>query len=179
IQDGLALLEQNAKGGVLSVADEHAKASIYAKRSYYWRQAIELYEKLQTQLGGLKLDEQLALAGLYEHYTPDKARRLYHEVLTANPDNAVIIHYCARNLLRHGDQEGMANALARLEKLEGPQSLHVLEIRVRLFKAQGKLEEGEKVLREYAERPDAQLETAAALLEEFGRTGAAQSVYKK
>src|SRR5439155_3249389 len=29
------------------------------------------------------------------------------------------------------------------------------------------------------ERPDAQLETAAALLEEFGRTGAAQSVYKK
>jgi tetratricopeptide (TPR) repeat protein len=185
LQEGLALLEENAKGGGLSVLDQHAKAKIYAKHPYYWRQAIELFEQLQGQPGGLSLEEQLALAGLYEYYGPNewaKGRRLYRSVLAGNPDNPAIIHLCVRSLLRHNDSEDMSSWLEKLEKLDGPQSLRALEIRVRLLKAQGKLEEGAKVLKEYAERPDASdahLETAAALLEEFAKPKAAEDLYRK
>jgi cellulose synthase operon protein C len=185
LQEGLALLEQNAKGGVFSLLDQHAKAKIYAKHPYYWRQAIELFEQLQGQAGGLTLEEQLALASLYEYYGPNewvKGRRLYQSVLASNADNPAIIHLCARSLLRHNDAEEIPNWLEKLQKQDGPQSLRVLEIRVRLLKAQGKLEEGAKFLKEYAERPDAtdaNLETAAALLEEFAKPKAAEDLYRK
>jgi tetratricopeptide (TPR) repeat protein len=185
LQEGLGLLELNAKGGGLSVLDQHAKAKIYAKHPYYWRQAIELFEQLQGQSGGLSLEEQLALASLYEYYGPSewaKGRRLYRSVLAGNADNPAIIHLCVRSLLRHNDAEDMSTWLDKLQKLDGPQSLRVLEIRVRLLKAQGKLEEGAKLLKEFAERPDAvdaNLETAAALLEEFAKPKAAEDLYRK
>lgn len=182
LQEGLALLDQNAKGGVLSVLDQHAKAKIYAKQPYYWRQAIELFEQLQSQPGGLALEEQLTLANLYEYYGPNewaKARRLYLSMLASNPDNPVIIHLCARSLLRHDEVGEIPSWLDKLVKLDGPRSLRVLEIQVRLLKAQGKLEDGAKFLKEYAERPDANLETAATLLEEFAKPKAAEALYRK
>jgi len=181
-QEGLKLLEQNAKDGALSIQDQHAQAKIYAKRQYHWRKAIEIFEQLQNQPGGLLLDEQLALAGLYEFYGSSewaKAKRIYTNVMAANANDPTIIHHCARSLLRHHETEGMQNWLSRLEKLDGPQSTRVLEIRVRLLKAQNKLEEGARLLQDYGERKDASLDIAAALLEEFGKPGAALELYRK
>jgi tetratricopeptide (TPR) repeat protein len=182
LQEGLALLQQNAKGGVLSVLDQHAKAKAYAKHPYYWRQAIQLFEHLQGQPGGLAADEQLTLAGLYEYYGSAewaKAHSLYLSVMAGNANNPAIIYLCARSLLRHNEAEEIPTWLEKLQKLEGPQSVRVLEIRVRLLKAQGKLEEGASLLKEYAERPDANLETAAMLLEEFAKPRAAEDLYRR
>jgi tetratricopeptide (TPR) repeat protein len=182
-EEALRLLEQNAPDGKPSVADQHARAKIYAKHAYYWRRAMDLYERLQSEPGGLSLDEQLELARLYENQNEwVKARPLYLGVLAANANNPAIIYLCARNLLRHHEADGIPNWLDRLEKMEGPQSLRVMEIRIRLLNLQGKLDEAAKDLKVYAERPDAKeenLKTAAALLEEFGKPSDAEDLYRK
>jgi tetratricopeptide (TPR) repeat protein len=182
LQEGLALLEQNAKGGALSVLDQHAKAKAYARHPYYWRQAIQIFEHLQGQPGGLAPDEQLTLAGLYEYYGSSewaKAQRLYLNVVASNASNPAVIYLCARSLLRHNETDEISPWLEKLQTLDGPQSVRVLEIRVRLLKAQGKLEEGANLLKDYAERPDANLETAAMLLEEFAKPRAAEDLYRR
>jgi tetratricopeptide (TPR) repeat protein len=102
--------------------------------------------------------------------------------LAANANNPAIIYLCALNLLRHNEAEGIPNWLDRLQKLEGPQSLRVLEIRIRLLSLQRRLDEGAKDLKLYAESPDAKeenLKTAAALLEEFGKPKDAEALYRK
>ncbi|HLJ94379.1 MAG TPA: tetratricopeptide repeat protein, partial [Gemmataceae bacterium] len=181
-QEGLKLLEQNAKNGVLPIADQHAQAKMLAKFQYRWPDAIKLFEQLENQPGGLLLDEQLALAGLYEFYGANawvKAKRIYTNVLATNANDANLIYYCTRGLLRHRESDTVPNWLSKLEKLDGAQSPRVLEIRIWLAWAQGKLDQGAKLLQEYVERTDASLDTAATLLEEFRMTGQADELYQK
>jgi tetratricopeptide (TPR) repeat protein len=190
LQEAIKLLNQNMANDALPLPDQHALAKIYAKHTYYWRAAMEIFEQLQkNDPGGLTLDEQLELARLYEQYGPanrDKAREIYLNLLPKYAENPAIIYLCLRNLLRlHRGNEQLGTLpswLVRLKQVEGPQSTRVLEIQVRLLKAQGNLEEGAKALKEFAERSDAtdvNLQTAAALLEEFGKPRDAEELYRK
>src|SRR5262249_10341023 len=152
-QEGQELLKQNAKGGKLALVDQHAQAKLYTKRVYHWRQAIELYEQLQSQPGGLALDEPLDLARLYESYRSKemwaKARQIYLSVLNTNPERADLIYRCTRSFLKNHEPEGMQAWFAKLQKLEGPQSPRVREIQVRLLMEQNKLREGADLLKQY------------------------------
>jgi tetratricopeptide (TPR) repeat protein len=115
-------------------------------------------------------EEKSLLAELYQS-TGDwpRARGTLYSLLEEQPDNAEVLAKLSVGLIRAGDLDKVPNLLTRLEKLE-PKELRTLEVKVRLWKAQGHADDAVKALTTYAENTkDARIDVVAALLDEFGR----------
>jgi tetratricopeptide (TPR) repeat protein len=172
------LIEQNIKEGGGAAEDLRAKASILAVRASTQPEAVRILEEQQRTQPPTP-DQQLLLADLYEKTRQwPKARDIYRSVGMQSNQSAVVA-LCAGKLLRHDELGGAAAWLDRLQKLE-PESPHTLEIHALvLAKAQGRPEEAGQLLTAYAQKPDANLDWAAALLEEAGQLQAAEELHRK
>jgi tetratricopeptide (TPR) repeat protein len=173
-REALALLEQNRPAGA---EDEAAKGVVLATQPARRGEAVALLEKAHQAhpLGG---SETLLLVRLYEA-AGDRHKALEHlvrlvETDESNPD------YLARHvqfLLKHGYLRGVPEWLTRLEAA-APGSFIALSARVQWLAKREETREAAGLVRDYVEKHPGELERGAGLLEEIGRPGDAEPLYR-
>jgi tetratricopeptide (TPR) repeat protein len=160
--------------------NQRIQAWVYAlqKDQQDRRRAIQLLEQVMEQEPATP-EDQFLLAQLYETTGAwPRARKWWLRLLDGKQDNVVYLVHFARSMLRHGEVEDAERACARLQQLE-PNAWSTKEIEVRLLIAKGKDQEAMGLLDLLARTPGAALTSLAALLEEWGRTSAAEKMYRR
>lgn len=123
--------------------------------------AVAILEEIQKRKA-LAADDQLLLAQLYLTMGPEevwwaKAREQLSRLVANHPRNPLYLSAYTQALLRSGDTLEADRIIKMLERVEKERqlSLGAAELRSRLLEARGKGEDALKVLRAYAEAPDA------------------------
>jgi tetratricopeptide (TPR) repeat protein len=177
-QEAEDLLAENARTGYAAVEDKQAKAIILAAQPSKRRQAIDLLESLAANRATLSVDLGLTLARLYEaDGNWPEARTHMLTVLTANPKNPTLIALYIQALLRRDEGRQAREWVDKLAALE-PGSLTLLELQAQVLASEKKFDDAALLLKNYADRKEARLDRAAALLEQIGRPVEAESAYR-
>lgn len=177
-QQALALLEENLRGSGPRGEDWRAKAALLVTRPGHRGEALRALEEAGRRQP-LSPDEQFLLAQLYETTGDGRTARQRMERLLGSPqgDKPQYLAAHVASLLKQGDAAART-WLARLEKLE-PQTWQTIRLSARVLHAEGKGPQAVPLVKKYAQRSDAQVEQAAALLEELGQTADAEELYRK
>jgi tetratricopeptide (TPR) repeat protein len=177
LREALALLEQNRKAGGNTVEDQRVQAVVLRTHPGHRREALRLLLDLSRRRLTTP-DEEVLLAQMQEaDHDWSQARERLLRVLAAHGAKPAYLASLVRGLLRHSGAAEAQPWLAQLEKAD-PQGWPTQELKARLLQAQVKGTAAVALLREYAQGQDAQVGFAAALLEEFGHTGAAEELYR-
>jgi tetratricopeptide (TPR) repeat protein len=178
-REAVALIEANGTGDTASAEDRLAKAVLLALQPAHRKEAIQLFEGLAARKGAVPPDARFLLAQLYErdgNWPRAQAQML--ALLGEYDANPIYLAYYARGLLDRRDADGARVWVDKLAALR-PEAFETAELRARVLKAQGRDAEAARVVQEYAARPEARLDAAAALLDELGRTADAEEMYRR
>jgi predicted Zn-dependent protease len=130
-EQALALIERNRASTGWNVADQRAKATVWAARPEHRQDAIRLFEESVRQQA-LRSDEQFRLAQLYEAEGDlSRAREQLLDLISTERANPGYLAYYTRFLLRQGEVHEAKLWLGRLEKLQ-PDAQRTLEMQVQL-----------------------------------------------
>jgi tetratricopeptide (TPR) repeat protein len=167
--DESSALDQRARARVLAIQQVRRDRS----------EAIRILENLIERKVATTEDHFL-LARLYEQNGdwPRARNQLLILSTLSGGENATYLAHQARSMLRHGQPEAAAEALARLEKT-APDGVETQEINARVLHSQGKREEAVKILQGLASDKRANLAGVAGVLEELNEPEAAESMYRK
>jgi tetratricopeptide (TPR) repeat protein len=195
-RDALQIIEKNLQEGGGAVEDRRAKAMLLARSAFYRRQALRTFEETLGSSLPLSLDELVTLAGLYEQQPNQwpNALKIYKVMAEQEGQTPSVILFCAGKLLQHGDGN-VATVRPWLEKLEkidpaaiqkpeklGTETLQLLSLWIRVYKAEGKGKEAAALAEAYQRRaPKGEMkrEILAALLEESGQIDKADALYRQ
>lgn len=178
-RDAMALLEENLQADKGSAEDQRTKAALLATQPNSRKEAIRLLEDLIGRRLE-NLEDQFLLAQLYEaDRNWVKARERLLGVLTA-PQGETPVHlaYCVSSLLRHDQAEEARVWLDKLEKQQ-PKALRTAELKTRVLKALGQVNEAVAYVKAYAQTPGVPVEVVALLYEELGQNAAAEEQYRR
>jgi tetratricopeptide (TPR) repeat protein len=176
-QEALKLLEVNAKGSE-SLEDRRIKALVLATQPARRREAIKLFEQLAGQGPANSPVVQFLLAQLYESDGNwAKARATLVAVLKEQEKNPVFLAVYVRALLRHQEAQEAQTWVDRLAAI-APLVPETVELRVRVLKARGKVQDAVGLVKAYAKEKDARLNLAAQLFDELGQADEAEALYR-
>ena len=142
-EQALALLEENALDGDLSIEDRRVKAKILAGRGLYRAQlqAIELLEEIRKETLRLAPDDQLRLAELYDKTGRWKDGRAQMQAMVeGNPGERRYLTIYLQTLLQHDEPpQSIRFWLEKLQKL-APNDLLTAKIEAELLCREGNAE---------------------------------------
>jgi cellulose synthase operon protein C len=174
-QEAMGLVEQNLRGGT-TTEDLRAKGVVLATQRSHRREAIAALEEVGRREPPTPND-QFLLARLYaEDGDWPKSRRLMLALLAARGDDQNYLATFAGRLLDRGDTAEATPWVGKLERLD-PRSYRTKELRARLLKARGKVDEAVALLKAAAREPGAPIGRIAAMLDGWGQA-AAEEMYR-
>jgi tetratricopeptide (TPR) repeat protein len=177
-REALDLVERNLRARGPNPDDLQAKAMVLATRASHRQEAIRLFEDLVGRKE-LPADQQFFLAQLYEEGGDwPRARAIMLGLLAMEQENPLYVVYYARNLIRRGEANEARTWLERLERTE-PNTFRVLELKLRVLKAQQRDKEAEDAVQAYIGGKGPDVALVAAVLDELGLAAAAEEIYRK
>jgi tetratricopeptide (TPR) repeat protein len=186
LSEALRLIESaGSDATALSVLEkgqqERSRAQAYAMQPFREQRltAVQILQSLIDRKLATPSDHLLA-AQLYEALGDlPKARARYTALLTLpGASTPTILGTAGRFLIRHGDLDGAALALAELKK-QPVQTAATIELQARLFHAQNQTKEAVTLLEKTAEIDGISRAAVAGVLEELGQFEKAETQLRK
>jgi tetratricopeptide (TPR) repeat protein len=185
-QEGLALVEQNMKGGHAAIDDKRTLAMLLALRGEpkRFKEAIQLLEDLVNSASATPLDRHVLAQLHYAQGDTPKGREQMLFLLAQHPENRMFVTTYLKSLLDRGDVRGAQTWMRRLEELD-PTSTSTLNLKSRYLQLQGNPAEAAELLQRKVEEivlsgeNTSMLLDIAKLYERLGETGAAGELYRR
>lgn len=182
-REAMALLSAEAGPAARpsEAADRRTRATILAMRPIPQsrREALKILESLIERKEALAEDLFLA-AHLHESLGDwPRAKLRFQDLLRlTGGDSPAHLSFCARALLRHGEAGPARPLVQRLAEME-PDAFVTVELAARLLHADNKAADAVRLLRGFAQKPDAPLAQVASLLAELDARPAAEELYRR
>lgn len=178
LQEALVLIHRHLNAGGERVRKLRAEAVTLASQPGARSEAIRLLEEMRTA-EPLTAPDQFLLAQLCATVQDGKK---FQETMVALLDSTdgKRARYMApyiRALLQRKLPEEAGRWIPQLEAID-PSSFQTIELKARVFFAQERKNEVPTLIKTYAESPNAEVSSAAALLDELNFPGPAEELYK-
>jgi tetratricopeptide (TPR) repeat protein len=177
-EEALSLIQTNIQQHGETFANQVTRAVVLCQRIANWNEAIRVLKALPSERVAVHGEVRFLLAKLYEA-TGDwpRAQTEMLAILASDRQNLTYLVPYVHGLLRAGKNEEARAWVDGLASGHG-QAKDILALRVRVLKANGKVDAAEALIKAYAKEKDAQLDFMASLFDQLGKAKEAETAYR-